>query len=335
MTHSSASQKCFMAALISIACWIPVVAQAQDSPPNPAEVTVNNIAFRGDACRTGTFVWNLSSDAKAFTLLFSEFAVSADPTATKARKLCELDIQMRIPSGWSFALLGVDIRGYAGLKNEVSRGHVRAVYAFGRSRNPTLLAAQNFQGPFDQDYVLSSDANVESYNWSPCGGTRIMRVRTHIAATVAPGGPNFQSAGSLLTVDSIDGEVEQKYGIIWKKCTVAVDPGIDPPLPDLTRSQTATCVAVQRQGMSGSVLQTYTGSGSGFNPATAKQAAQMNALRLCRAQRHIGPERGRGGHGHNDGRGGHGGNSGGRPGGPGGPGGGCTVDPQSCTVVTD
>ena len=168
MTHSSASQKCFMAALISIACWIPVVAQAQDSPPNPAEVTVSNIAFRGDACRTGTFVWNLSSDAKAFTLLFSEFAVSADPTTTKARKLCELDIQMRIPSGWSFALLGVDIRGYAGLKNEVSRGHVRAVYAFGRSRNPTLLAAQNFQGPFDQDYVLSSDANVESYNWSPC-----------------------------------------------------------------------------------------------------------------------------------------------------------------------
>jgi hypothetical protein len=197
--------------------------------------------------------------------------------------MCELDLRLRIPGGWSYALAGVDVRGFAQLGNKDSKGRVHAMYAFGKSPEPNLLIDQLWKGPMTQDYQLHGDGNIETVSFSQCGGLRTMRLRTRINAVA----PTFGDASALVTVDSLDGEVKQKYVLLWKRCA-GVDPADSAPLPDLGSTFTGTCT-VNELKPNGQVLATFTGEGAGSKEKEAKKAAQQDAMRRCRADRQLRP----------------------------------------------
>ena len=201
-------------------------------------------------------------------------------------KICELDLRFRVPSGWSYALAGVDVRGYAQLATKESRGRVHAMYAFGTRPEPALLIDQLWKGPFAQDYQLHGEADLDSVAWSPCGGSRTMRLRTRINAVA----PTVGNAAALVTVDSLDSEVKQKYVLAWRKC-----PGNDPvdngPLPDLSQSFTGSC-NVNELRPNGQLLASFVGAGVGLKENGAKRAAQQGAMRQCRKDRQTRPQPG-------------------------------------------
>lgn len=255
--------------------------------PAPGQFGIENAAFRGTGCRPGTVAWNSSPDARALTLLFSDFVVEAGPaTQRQMSKVCELDLRLRVPSGWSYALASVDVRGYAQLATQESKGRVHAFYAFGRSPEPELLISQQFKGPYASDYQLHGDAALESLVWSPCGGSRLMRLRTRINAVAPANG----SAGALVTVDSVDSEVTQKYALTWKRCP-ANDPVDTMPLPALDQSFSASC-GVNLLRPNGQLLATFVGEGVGMKVGSAKRAAQADGMKQCRKDRQTRPNPG-------------------------------------------
>lgn len=259
-------------------------ALAQGEPPR-TEMAIDNLSFRGDGCRPGSVSSNLAPDGKAFTLLFDSFIVEASQAVPKAAKMCEIDVKMKVPSGWSFAVVGVDVRGYAALNNDKSKGNVRSLYAFAKSQNPTLLAEESFKGPLSRDYQLTSEADAEALVFSPCGAKRMLSLRTRLAAQVNPGARNLDG-GALLTVDSVDAEVRQKYAIVWQKCPGGRnDPANETEVPNLGQSFTGACEAQARNVRTNTIVGLYQGAGVGFSAQAAKRAAQSDAMRRCRKDR--------------------------------------------------
>ncbi len=281
----------------------PVLA---NEPPR-TEMSIDDLSFRGEGCRPGSVASNLAPDGKAFTLLFDSFIVEASQAVPKAAKMCEIDVKMKVPSGWSFAVVGVDVRGYASLNNDKSKGNVRSLYAFAKSQNPTLLAEESFKGPLTRDYQLTSEADAEALVFSPCGAKRMLRLRTRLAAHVSPGARNIDG-GALLTVDSVDAEVRQQYSIVWKKCPGGRnDPANETEVPNLGQSFTGACEAQARSVRTSTVVGLYQGAGVGFSSQSAKRAAQSDAMRRCRKERQAS---------------GNGGVT-------------CTVDATQCTMIAD
>jgi len=83
---------------------------AQAQAPHPREVSIRQITFGGTGCPQGTVAANISADAKTMTLFFDQFVAEVGPhtSISDAYKACNLSIDLNVPRGWSFALMGVD-----------------------------------------------------------------------------------------------------------------------------------------------------------------------------------------------------------------------------------
>jgi len=193
-----------------------LLSQMANAASNPELVSIKSLHYRGSGCRPGSVVYNLSADAAAFTLIFDSYIAEGGPhTAEQDQmKACQVMIDLDYPKGWSYTVAQVDFRGYAKL-DQRARAVLRTNLFFAKTmRGPALKS--EFQGPYDDDYVVSDRLGIGGdHPWSGCQGRDNLTINT-VAHVQAPG----RSRG-LLTVDSIDGEFVQTYGLRWKKCGVA------------------------------------------------------------------------------------------------------------------
>ncbi len=180
-----------------------------DEAPNPKEVYIESFSHNGSGCPIGSTASVLSGDAKALTVLFDRFSASTESGSRRDFKACSLDVKLHVPSGWSFALFQTQVRGFANIAS-TSIGTQRSRYTFGGQRLAVL--AKQIPGPFADDYIHEETAPISSLVYSPCGGERSLGVLTSLELD----GPN-----SLMTVDSTNGELVQKYQMNWKRCTGA------------------------------------------------------------------------------------------------------------------
>src|SRR5262245_50167374 len=105
-----------IAALVApIYAAIPTPAYAAD--PNPAEVYLQSISYGGTGCPQGSVANTFSADRKAFTLIFDKFVASSGPGVpiTETRKNCQLNINIHVPQGFTYAVHTFDYRGYVQL----------------------------------------------------------------------------------------------------------------------------------------------------------------------------------------------------------------------------
>lgn len=251
-------------------------AKAEDAPP----FAIERYTAVGSGCRQGTAAVNVSPDRLALTVLFDDFVVEATPTKRLMGKVCDLDLSLNVPSGWAVALATTDTRGYASLQDNESFGQVRSLFAFSRTPEPATILDRKFTGPFDENYQLRNEGTLDSLEWSPCGGRRMLRLRTRIQARLAP---RSQNGSTLITVDSLDHAVTQKYALQWKRCGRDDGPDVRQP-PRMQDSLTATCQATLMDRRR-NVLATVEGTGAGLRPEGAKMRAMMDALKKCRSDR--------------------------------------------------
>jgi hypothetical protein len=184
--------------------------------PDPGTVFVRQINFAGTGCPAGSVAGSLSPDQQAFTLLFDSFVASAGPGVpiTEGRKNCSLDVQIHYPAGWTFSLATVDYRGY-GLLDAGVTGLQQATYFFQGELDQTT-SSQSFSGEMDQDYVSVDVFPVVA--WAPCNANRNLEINAEVRVNNRA---NRQGQGEL-TIDSINGKVEQIYGVQWARCPNAV-----------------------------------------------------------------------------------------------------------------
>ncbi len=161
----------------------------------------------GDGCQDST-TSVISPDGQAFTSIFSAFVAAAGPGVEPERAMrgCLLLATVEVPPGWSYSMESIDLRGFAGLEDDVTAS-LRTVYVV--PGNPVQSPpARRFEGEISDDYFKSEVSPGAPSGWSPCGqGEDLwMVVQTEVD------NDGDDDAGGQLTVDSVDGELQ------WRRC---------------------------------------------------------------------------------------------------------------------
>ncbi|MDC3953291.1 DUF4360 domain-containing protein [Polyangium jinanense] len=205
MRHFALSFLAFSAAIAAFS--------AEARAEAPEAFSIRDLKYSGPGCPEGSVAYLASQDAEAFTILFSKLYAEVGPNVDRgnAKKRCNLNILFDFPAGWSFAIEGGEVRGYAFLEAGLS-GIIRSTYSFpGLSREERAFEIV-LQGEMADNYenhdVVTPDRPV------PCTGRKNLHIKTDTVID-----DRFARGKSgLLTVDSVDGVVRQTYRLRWTRC---------------------------------------------------------------------------------------------------------------------
>ncbi|KAJ3317059.1 hypothetical protein HDV06_002103 [Boothiomyces sp. JEL0866] len=208
-------------ALASAAFSQIIVTPGQPGGPDPNQVHIKSISYAGTGCPAGSVSQILSQDATTFTLLMSEFVASSGPGTgiTDSRKNCQINIDLVYPQGFSYSIDSVDYRGYVQIPAGITATQKATYYISGQTQQVSSQTV--FSTATDNDYHTHDEIDVAAYVWSPCGAVLPGNINTQVRLTLTnPSNPKITLANTpaQITVDSIDGNVQQIYGLKWKTC---------------------------------------------------------------------------------------------------------------------
>ncbi len=187
------------------------------SQPPAAGPQITRITHVGKGCPVGTVGGNVSSDAKAFTLTFSDFDAEIGPKVapSAASTSCLVGIEFYIPANMTFTLLNLDIRGFVDLQDKVKMSLTNRFY-FAEQASKVQEMKGDLAGVLQENFNAHRVVSAAQTMWSTCGAARkqVLYIDTAVALSNAE---NTANSG-LVTVDSIDGEFTQKLAIAYKPC---------------------------------------------------------------------------------------------------------------------
>jgi hypothetical protein len=188
----------------------------ESSPPPAEKISIEVVTVNGSGCPAGTAAVAAAADNTSFTVTYSDYlaqvGVGAKPT--DFRKNCQLNLQVRTPGGFTFAIAQADYRGFAHLVNGAT-GLQRAGYYFAGT-SPTTLESHTFAGPLSDNWQTTDRNEVAELVFAPCGEVRNLNVNTELR--VSAGTSNPATTTSFMAMDSTDGSVRTVYHLAWKEC---------------------------------------------------------------------------------------------------------------------
>ena len=237
-------------------------------------VSISDFTHQGNGCRPGTVSHAVSGDGQAITVFFSDYVVSTDRRRI-AHKNCNLSITVQSEPGWEFSVVGADIRGFANI-SERAFGRFAIRHNFDAEPGPTFQDTV-INGPSVGEFLTQVALTPEQARWSGCRpGPRKLRLGTSATVAMRQGG-----AGSMMSVDSVDGELRQRYMLRWRPCVGAQnEPG------SVVRAQCRAWLVGQR----GNRITQFPGIGRGSSAEVATDQATREALNLCEVARRIRPQ---------------------------------------------
>jgi len=191
-------------------------ASAAIEPWSDDAMTIDVVAANGSGCPWGTADATVSPASKAFTLTYSQFTAQtgAGTTPIDFRRNCQLALNVHVPQGYTYAIAGIDYRGYAHLERGASGTQLASYYFQGEPR--TTRTRHDFTGYTDGDWQRTDTVGISSLSFLPCGERRYLNINTELR--VNAGWSDARHATSLLTMDSTDGSIDTVYHIAWKRC---------------------------------------------------------------------------------------------------------------------
>lgn len=168
--------------------------------------------YGGTGCPGGSASVNLSPDQTELSILFDSYVMEAGSTTGKMvdRKSCNISIPVQVPQGYSVAVFQVDYRGF----NLVPRGGMArfdAEYFWAGSRGPRI--SRMFQGPINDNYVLTDLLQATTLVWTPCGASVNLRANTSMMLKT-----NQRMEQAMSTVDSADISSGLVYHLQFRRC---------------------------------------------------------------------------------------------------------------------
>jgi len=203
------------ALLGSVAAMATPAAAAPAGPPSD-RIVIDVVAANGSGCPWGTADATKSLDHTAFTVTYSQFTAQVGRSATPLdfRKNCQLALNVHVPQGYTYAITGVDYRGFAHLEAG-SYGSETAYYYF-QGEPQTSRIRHDFTGYTDGFWQRTDTVGIGSLSYLPCGEQRYLNINTELR--VNGGWSNTSRTTSFLTMDSTDGRLDTVYHFAWKKC---------------------------------------------------------------------------------------------------------------------
>jgi hypothetical protein len=188
-------------------------AQAAGVTPPSGNITVDVVTLNGSGCPLGSAVVKMQSDNTGFKVVYSEYLATTGPklAATEARKNCQLNLLVHIPSGFTFAVEKTEYRGWAGLAKGAVGIQDANYYFQGESASATV--SHTFNGPLTGMWKTQDVAAVLAY--APCGATRNLNVNTSLRVDQ---GSADASSVNFMTMRSQTTDVWTLFNLAWKKC---------------------------------------------------------------------------------------------------------------------
>jgi hypothetical protein len=187
------------------------------SPPPNSKIVIDLVTVNGSGCPKGTTAVAVSPDNTAFTVTYSQYTAKVgkeSTSSTDARKNCQLAVNVHVPSGFTYAVVSADYRGFAHLEKGAS-GVERANYYF-QGYTQTTFVQHTITGPLDDDWQFGDSTDIASVSWAPCGEQRYLNINTELRAQA--GSSNTKTTTSYLSMDSTDGSITTKYHLAWQAC---------------------------------------------------------------------------------------------------------------------
>ncbi|MGI0117730.1 DUF4360 domain-containing protein [Zooshikella sp. RANM57] len=196
---------------------LPLIALATSALANSnIPVTIDIVKNSGTGCPSGTVAATVAPDGKSFVLGFDAYIAEVGPNIPnrEGRKNCTLTAQLNIPNGYSFTIVDVNYRGYAALEEGVNALQQSRYFFAGYPQEARLKT--EFNGPYDDNYLISDRLGLHSVVWSSCGAKEPVVVSTELRVN----NNGNTNARGLITTDTIDGKLTHQYGIQFRECNM-------------------------------------------------------------------------------------------------------------------
>ena len=183
-----------------------------DSPP-PDKIVVDVVTVNGSGCPAGTADVKVAPDNTSFNITYSQYVArdggGADPI--DFRKNCQINLQVHIPQGFTFAIARADYQGFLHLKKGATSLQ-RAAYYF-QGSSDTLYVDHPFDGPLRDDWHTVDATPVAELVFAPCGRNVGLNINTELRVNAGS-----SNARSFMAMDSTDGRVNNIFHFHWKTC---------------------------------------------------------------------------------------------------------------------
>ncbi|MGW2207428.1 DUF4360 domain-containing protein [Streptomyces sp. NPDC001774] len=204
---------------VAIAALFTAAAPAHSAPASdipPDKIVIQVATVNGSGCREGSAAVAVAPDSTAFTVTYSDYLAQAGGSSlpTDYRKNCQLNLRVHVPTGFTYAIVRADYRGYASLQRG-AYGQERANYYF-QGMPQTVQRTHQFNGPLDDNWQSSDVTEVSQLVWAPCGEQRNFNINTELRVNQG----SLSRLTSFMTMDSTDASVSTMYRLAWKQCPV-------------------------------------------------------------------------------------------------------------------
>jgi hypothetical protein len=182
----------------------------------PDYVSILDVTYGGSGCPDSTMAASFSPDYQALTLIFDSYLAEVGPDVEfpKKRLFCHLVLKLGFPAGYSYALVDLTYQGYADLEFGINAAQSSSYYFQGFQKDDKYSFKTSVYGPFIGDYWRTDALGLVS--WSPCDKIRNLNIVTSLNID---NNRHRKGYGSI-TLDSIDNQVIEKYGVRWRRCPV-------------------------------------------------------------------------------------------------------------------
>lgn len=178
-----------------------------------SRITLGEPAYGGNGCPAGSASITVTGDGTTMSVLFDSFAAEAGNTTGRRvdRKSCNLRVPVRVPNGYSMALIGVDYRGFNAVPGNGAYNDFRAEYFYAGSRGPVFQ--QRFRGPLADSFQITNNLIASNLIWSACSKEVIFSINASATSM-----SNARMDQTMMIVDSIDISAGMLYHFQLRRC---------------------------------------------------------------------------------------------------------------------
>jgi hypothetical protein len=189
---------------------------ADDESAIPAAQVRIAATSNGSGCPGGTADVKVLSNNGGFTVTYRDEYLArvgggADPT--DIRKNCQVNVQIDVPNGFSYAIASAQHNGLASLLAGAVGLQRWSQYFQGNSN--TGAFDHRFVGPFRNSWQTNDQLTPGQLMWSPCNEQRNINVNTELRVTA---GASPRDTTSYMRADSSDNDVDAAYRFTWRRC---------------------------------------------------------------------------------------------------------------------
>lgn len=191
----------------------PAAAPAMSDTAPPSGITFSVVTVNGSGCPAGTARVHTAADGTSFTVVYSDFVASAGGPVdtTEFRKNCQINLQVDIPQGFTYAIAEAEYRGHARLYSGATAEQNAYYYFTGTS--PTTETNYVLNGPYNGRWKNADKAEVAALIYAPCGVRTNLNINTDLRVRAGTA-----EVRNWISMDRAHGDVENIYHLSWKQC---------------------------------------------------------------------------------------------------------------------